>query len=125
MSRPNQRMNDEMRPVIMTAGFLKYPQGSVLIEAGDTRVLCSAMVEDKVPPFLKGSGSGWVTAEYSLLPSSSLLTTVLWGAFLTTSGFSTAWSAISFMVAIKSSSRSRLSVSGGSIIIASRTIRGK
>jgi ribonuclease PH len=71
MSRPNQRMNDEMRPVIMTAGFLKYPQGSVLIEAGDTRVLCSAMVEDKVPPFLKGSGSGWVTAEYSLLPSST------------------------------------------------------
>jgi ribonuclease PH len=55
----------------MTAGFLKYPQGSVLIEAGDTRVLCSAMVEDKVPPFLKGSGSGWVTAEYSLLPSST------------------------------------------------------
>jgi ribonuclease PH len=71
MSRPNQRMNDEIRPVIMTAGFLKYPQGSVLIEAGDTRVLCSAMVEDKVPPFLKGSGSGWVTAEYSLLPSST------------------------------------------------------
>jgi ribonuclease PH len=71
MSRPNDRKNDEMRPVKMTAGFIKYPQGSVLIEAGDTRVLCSAMVEEKVPPFLKGSGSGWVTAEYSLLPSST------------------------------------------------------
>lgn len=71
MSRPNDRKNDEMRPVKMTAGFIKYPQGSVLIEVGDTRVLCSAMVEEKVPPFLKGSGSGWVTAEYSLLPSST------------------------------------------------------
>ncbi|MDI9479769.1 MAG: ribonuclease PH [Syntrophomonadaceae bacterium] len=71
MSRPNERKNDEMRPVKMTTGFVKHPQGSVLIEAGDTRVLCSAMVEEKVPPFLKGSGSGWVTAEYSLLPSST------------------------------------------------------
>lgn len=71
MSRPNDRKYDEMRPVQMTAGFVKYPQGSVLIEAGDTRVLCSAMVEEKVPPFLKGTGSGWVTAEYSLLPSST------------------------------------------------------
>lgn len=71
MGRPNDRKFDEMRPVQMTAGFIKYPQGSVLIEAGDTRVLCSAMVEEKVPPFLKGTGSGWVTAEYSLLPSST------------------------------------------------------
>lgn len=71
MSRPNERKNDEMRSVKMTAGFVKHPQGSVFIEAGDTRVLCSAMVEEKVPPFLRGSGSGWVTAEYSLLPSST------------------------------------------------------
>lgn len=71
MGRPNDRKYDEMRPVQMTAGFVKYPQGSVLIEAGDTRVLCSAMVEEKVPPFLKGTGSGWITAEYSLLPSST------------------------------------------------------
>lgn len=71
MGRPNDRKYDEMRPVQMTTGFVKYPQGSVLIEAGDTRVLCSAMVEDKVPPFLKGTGSGWITAEYSLLPSST------------------------------------------------------
>lgn len=71
MTRPNDRKNDEMRPIKITTGFVKHPQGSVLIEAGDTRVLCSAMVEEKVPPFLKGTGSGWVTAEYSLLPSST------------------------------------------------------
>lgn len=71
MTRPNGRQNDQMRPVKITPGFIKYPDGSVLIEAGDTRILCSAMVEEKVPPFLKGSGSGWVTAEYSLLPAST------------------------------------------------------
>lgn len=71
MSRPNNRKNDELRPTRITAGFVKHPQGSVLIETGDTRVLCSAMVEEKVPPFLKGTGNGWVTAEYSLLPSST------------------------------------------------------
>lgn len=60
-----------MRPVRIIPGFLKHPDGSVLIETGDTRVLCSAMVEERVPPFLKGSNSGWVTAEYSLLPSST------------------------------------------------------
>lgn len=65
------RKFDEMRPIHIIPGFLKHPDGSVLIEAGDTRVLCSAMVEEKVPPFLKGTGSGWVTAEYSLLPSST------------------------------------------------------
>lgn len=71
MERPNNRFKDEMRPVRIIPGFVKNPAGSVLIEAGDTRVLCSAMIEDKVPPFLKGSGTGWVTAEYSLLPSST------------------------------------------------------
>ncbi|HOQ09487.1 MAG TPA: ribonuclease PH [Syntrophomonadaceae bacterium] len=71
MGRPNDRKYDEMRPVQMTPGFIKYPPGSVLIEAGDTRVLCSATVEDKVPPFLKGTGSGWITAEYSMLPAST------------------------------------------------------
>lgn len=71
MSRPLDRLNDEMRPVRIIPGFLKHPEGSVLIETGDTRVLCSAMVEERVPPFLKGSGSGWVTAEYSLLPAST------------------------------------------------------
>ena len=71
MSRPLDRLNDQMRPVRIIPGFLKHPDGSVLIETGDTRVLCSAMVEERVPSFLKGSNSGWVTAEYSLLPAST------------------------------------------------------
>ncbi|MGI5879393.1 MAG: ribonuclease PH [Syntrophomonadaceae bacterium] len=71
MIRPNDRKNDEMREVKITPNFIKHPNGAVLIEAGDTRVICSAMIEDKVPSFLKGTGSGWVTAEYSLLPSST------------------------------------------------------
>jgi len=71
MSRPLDRLNDQMRSVRIIPGFLKHPDGSVLIETGDTRVLCSAMVEERVPPFLKGSNSGWVTAEYSLLPAST------------------------------------------------------
>ena len=71
MERPQNRGNDQMRTVRIIPGFQKYPDGSVLIEAGDTRVMCSAMMEEKVPPFLRGKGSGWVTAEYSLLPSST------------------------------------------------------
>lgn len=71
MGRPHDRQTDQMRPVKIIPGFLKYPQGSVLIECGDTRVICSATVEEKVPPFLRGTGNGWVTAEYSLLPAST------------------------------------------------------
>lgn len=71
MTRPNDRLNDQLRAVKITPGFIKHPDGSVLIEAGETRVLCSAMIEEKVPFFLKGSGQGWVTAEYSLLPAST------------------------------------------------------
>lgn len=71
MTRPNNRQNDEMRTFRLTPGFTKNPDGSVLVQTGDTMVLCTAMIEAKVPPFLKGSGSGWVTAEYSLLPSST------------------------------------------------------
>ena len=71
MQRVDGRAYDGMRPVTMTRNYLKFAEGSVMIEAGDTRVLCSASVEEKVPPFLKGSGSGWVTAEYSLLPRST------------------------------------------------------
>lgn len=71
MSRPNNRLNNEMRPVQMISGFVKHQDGSVLMQCGDTIVLCSAMVEEKVPPFLKGKGSGWVTAEYSMLPAST------------------------------------------------------
>ncbi len=71
MIRTGNRLNDQMRPIKISPGFIKNPDGSVLMEMGDTRVLCSAMLEEKVPPFLKGTGSGWITAEYSLLPSST------------------------------------------------------
>ncbi len=71
MSRPGERKNDELRPVRMIPGFVKNPDGAVLIQTGNTMVLCTAMVEEKVPPFLKGTGTGWVTAEYSLLPAST------------------------------------------------------
>lgn len=69
--RISGRRPDEMRPVKITPGYLKYAEGSVLIEAGDTRVICAASVEEKIPPFLKGTGKGWVTAEYGLLPRST------------------------------------------------------
>jgi ribonuclease PH len=62
---------DEMRPVKMSPGFVDYPEGSVLIEVGKTRVLCNASVEDGVAPWRQGSGAGWVTAEYALLPRST------------------------------------------------------
>lgn len=68
MQRFDGRAFDEMRPVKITRNFTKMPEGSVLIEVGQTRVLCTASIEEKVPPFQKGSGKGWVTAEYSMLP---------------------------------------------------------
>lgn len=71
MNRVDGRAYDELRPVTMMRNYLKFAEGSVMIEVGDTRVLCSASIEEKVPPFLKGSGSGWITAEYSLLPRST------------------------------------------------------
>lgn len=72
MAREDGRANDQIRPVKITRGYIKYAEGSCLIEVGDTRVICTASVEDKVPPFLKGSGSGWVTAEYGMIPRSCL-----------------------------------------------------
>lgn len=69
--RISGRQPDQMRLVKITPNYLKYAEGSVLIEAGDTWVICTASVEDKVPPFLKGTGLGWVTAEYGLLPRST------------------------------------------------------
>ena len=66
--RPDGRAPDELRPVSMTRGFTKYAEGSVLMEAGGTRVLCTASVTPGVPPFLRGRGEGWVTAEYGMLP---------------------------------------------------------
>lgn len=69
--RVDGRKNDEIRNVKITKDYLKHPDGSVLIEMGDTKVICSAMIEDKVPHFLRNSGKGWITAEYSMLPYST------------------------------------------------------
>jgi ribonuclease PH len=68
MTRLNDRSPDELRPTTITAGFTIYAEGSVLIEVGHTRVICNASIEDKVPPFLRNTGKGWVTAEYGMLP---------------------------------------------------------
>jgi len=66
--RPSERQPDELRAVRFERGYQRYAEGSVLVEFGATRVLCSASVEDRVPHFLKGQGQGWVTAEYGMLP---------------------------------------------------------
>ena len=67
MSRIGRTLQ-QLRPITMTRHFIKHPEGSVLVEFGDTRVICTASVEETVPPFLRGKGTGWVTAEYSMLP---------------------------------------------------------
>ena len=69
--RPSNRQPDAMRHVRITRHYTKHAEGSVLVEFGDTRVLCNATVEDRVPPFLRGKGEGWVTAEYGMLPRST------------------------------------------------------
>jgi len=66
--RSHDRAPHELRPTIITPNFLLHAEGSVLIEVGQTRVICTASVEDRVPPFLRGTGKGWVTAEYGMLP---------------------------------------------------------
>ena len=66
--RPSQRQPDQLRTIKITRNFTRHAEGSVLIEMGDTRVLCTASVEENVPPFLRGKGQGWVTAEYGMLP---------------------------------------------------------
>jgi ribonuclease PH len=66
--RPDGRKPGELRPVSIETGVARHAEGSALISLGDTKVVCTASVEDRVPPFLKGSGSGWVTAEYGMLP---------------------------------------------------------
>lgn len=68
MKRYDGRQPDQLRPVVITKDFIKYPEGSVLIQCGDTKVICNATVEEGVPPFKRDSGSGWVTAEYNMLP---------------------------------------------------------
>ena len=69
--RPSQRQADQLRDIKIIRHYSKHAEGSVLIECGDTRVLCNASIEERVPGFLKGKGSGWVTAEYGMLPRST------------------------------------------------------
>lgn len=71
MTRADGRQPDDLRPVQITRRYLKHAEGSVLIELGDTRVICSASVEERVPPWLRGAGQGWVSAEYGMLPRST------------------------------------------------------
>ena len=69
--RSDGRKDKQLRPIVITPGYIKHADGSVLIEVGDTRVICTAKLEDRVPPFLRNSGKGWITAEYGMLPGSS------------------------------------------------------
>ncbi|MCY4343060.1 MAG: ribonuclease PH [Gammaproteobacteria bacterium] len=71
VNRPSGRAFDELRPVRITRGFTRHAQGSVLVEFGDTQVICTACIEPQVPRFLRGKGSGWVTAEYGMLPGAT------------------------------------------------------
>lgn len=75
MDRIDKRASDELRPVRIILGYQNFAEGSALIELGKTRVLCSVSMEERLPHFLKGSGRGWVTAEYSMLPRSTLIRT--------------------------------------------------
>jgi len=75
MVRIDKRVNNELRPIRITLGYQSFAEGSALIEQGQTRVLCSVSLEERVPHFLKGSGQGWVTAEYAMLPRSTLART--------------------------------------------------
>lgn len=66
--RTDNRNNDELRPIHMERDYVKHPEGSVLITVGETKVICNASIEDRVPPFMRNQGKGWVTAEYAMLP---------------------------------------------------------
>ena len=68
--RPNNRENHQSRPIKITRNYTKHAEGSVLVEFGDTKVLCTASIDESVPRFLKGQNQGWVTAEYGMLPRS-------------------------------------------------------
>src|SRR3989338_2165518 len=70
MARENERRNNQLRDIKITKDYIKYAEGSCLIEFGNTKVICTASIEDKVPPFLRGSDTGWVTAEYGMIPRS-------------------------------------------------------
>lgn len=71
MARLDARNNNETREIRITRNYIKHPQGSVLIECGGTKVICTATIDEKVPSFLKGSGEGWITCEYGMLPGST------------------------------------------------------
>lgn len=71
MPRADGRQPDELRPIVITRHYLKYAEGSVLIELGDTKVVCAASIDDRVPQWMRGSGKGWITAEYGMLPRST------------------------------------------------------
>jgi ribonuclease PH len=71
LERSGGRKPEELRPVTITTGYLKNPAGSALIDIGDTRVLCTASIEERVPPFLQGNGEGWVTGEYAMIPAAT------------------------------------------------------
>ena len=71
VARPSGRAVDALRAITLEPGFSSYAEGSCLVKCGATHVLCTASVDDKVPPFLRGSGAGWVTAEYGMLPRST------------------------------------------------------
>ncbi|HKY02225.1 MAG TPA: ribonuclease PH [Burkholderiales bacterium] len=71
VTRPSGRASDQLRPVRITRGYTKHAEGSVLVEFGDTKVLCTASVEERVPPFLREKNQGWLTAEYGMLPRST------------------------------------------------------
>jgi len=73
--RADGRNAGELRPVNITVDYVSYPEGSALIEVGDTRVLCNATLENEVPPWLRGQGKGWITAEYAMLPRATLTRT--------------------------------------------------
>lgn len=75
MARVDKRADNELRPVRIILGYQSYAEGSALIELGQTRVLCSVSMDERVPPFLKGGGQGWVTAEYAMLPRSTVTRT--------------------------------------------------
>lgn len=66
--RTDQRNVNNLRPIAITTEFIKHPEGSVFIQVGDTKVICNATIEDRVPPFMRGQGKGWITAEYAMLP---------------------------------------------------------
>jgi ribonuclease PH len=71
VTRPSGRAADQLRPVVLEPNYAKYAEGSCLVRFGDTHVLCTASVDEKVPPFLRNTGKGWVTAEYGMLPRST------------------------------------------------------